>query len=188
METRDTILQVARRLFVQQGYTATSTRQIAEEARVGKATVYHHFKDKHAIILALLEKSIADTLPALEAARAETDPRRRIQIIVEGNLRFFHDSGDILQIVQREVRDGVATTQAEYRACQRELSGLIEEALRQGSGRGLFRSIDPAEGVWLLMVLIEGTFALSYMAGGRPRPPKKAAAALLDAFFRVVEK
>jgi AcrR family transcriptional regulator len=54
-DTRNTILQVANRLFVRQGYTATSTRQIAEEAGIGKATIYHHFPDKQAIVLALLE-------------------------------------------------------------------------------------------------------------------------------------
>jgi AcrR family transcriptional regulator len=187
-DTRDIILGVARRLFAQRGYTATSTREIAEEAGVGKATVYHHFEDKRAIVLALLEQSIAATRPAVKAARAESDPRRRIQMIVEGNLRFFVESGDILQIMQREVRDGMARAQAEYRACQRELSVLLEDALKRGIKQGLFRSMDPADGVWLLTVLIEGTFAVTCMAGDGARPLGAATAALLDAFFRVLEK
>ncbi len=187
-DRRDTILKVARRLFVQRGYTATSTRQIADEAGVGKATVYHHFEDKRAIMLALLEQNIAETRPAVEAARAEPDPRRRIQMIVEGNLRFLFDTGDILKIMHREVPDGLARTHAEYRACQRQLSVLLEEALERGIQQGSFRSIDLAEALWLLTVLIEGTFAVTDMAERRSRPPKKTAATILDAFFRIVKK
>jgi AcrR family transcriptional regulator len=187
-DTRDTILQVARRLFVRQGYTATSTRQIALDAEIGKATVYHHFRNKRAIVLALMEQNIEGTRPALEAVRAESDPCRRIQMIVEGNLRFYFDAGDILQIIQREVRDGVAKVQTEYRACQRELSILIEETLKQGSEQGVFRSIDPAEGARLLMVMIEGTNALTSLGGEQPQQPEKAAAMLLEAFFRVIKE
>ncbi len=187
-DTRDTILQVARRLFVRQGYTATSTRQIAQEAGIGKATVYHHFKDKQTIVLALMERDIEATRPEVAAVRVEPDLRRRIQMIVEGNLRFYSDSGDILQIIQREVQDGATRVQTEYLACRRELSVLIEETLKQGSEQGLFRSLDPSEGARLLLMMIEGTFAITYLAGEQPETPEKAAATIIDAFFRVIEK
>ena len=54
-ETYEKILSTARRLFVKQGYTATSMRQVAESAGIGKATIYHHFPDKRAIVMALLQ-------------------------------------------------------------------------------------------------------------------------------------
>lgn len=135
-----------------------------------------------------MEQNITETRPAVAAVRAESDPRQRIRMIVEGNLRFYFDAGDILQIIQREVQDGMAKAQAECRACQSELSVLIEETLKMGSEQGLFRAIDPVEGVRLLLVLIEGTFALTYQSGEQPQPPEKAAALLLDAFFRVIDK
>ncbi|NMC78544.1 MAG: helix-turn-helix transcriptional regulator, partial [Chloroflexi bacterium] len=55
-ETYSRIMQIARRLFVQQGYTATSMRQVAGEAGIGKATIYHHFPDKQAVVMALLQE------------------------------------------------------------------------------------------------------------------------------------
>ncbi len=187
-DTRDAILQVANRLFVQQGYTATSTRQIAEEAGIGKATIYHHFPDKQAIVLALLDQNTGRTRQVLDAVKAETDPRRRIATAVEASLRFFYESADILQIVRREVPDGRSQLKSEYISFLHEHTKLLGEALQQGIEQGLFRPVDTTETTRVLLAMIQGTFALSYLSGERLHPPEKATASLLDIFFRGIEK
>lgn len=45
-EGRARILHAAYPLFVEQGYKAVSMQQIADAARIHKATLYHHFRDK----------------------------------------------------------------------------------------------------------------------------------------------
>jgi AcrR family transcriptional regulator len=52
-ETRERILDVAERLFVQQGYDKTSLREIAAEMGFSKAALYYHFASKADILLAL---------------------------------------------------------------------------------------------------------------------------------------
>src|SRR5512136_1472137 len=98
-ETYDKILQVARRLFVKQGYTATSMREISEAAGIGKATIYHHFPDKRAIVLALLKKNTASMEEALQLVQAETDPRRRIQVATQTSVKYLFEAVDIMQVV-----------------------------------------------------------------------------------------
>lgn len=44
--TRDAVLQVARRLFEDQGFAATTIDEVAQQARVSKGAVYYHFADK----------------------------------------------------------------------------------------------------------------------------------------------
>jgi AcrR family transcriptional regulator len=51
--TRERILDVALDLFVDQGYDATSLRQIAERLGVTKAALYYHFEAKEDILAAL---------------------------------------------------------------------------------------------------------------------------------------
>jgi AcrR family transcriptional regulator len=51
--TRERILDVALDLFVDQGYDATSLRQIAERLGVTKAALYYHFEAKEDILTAL---------------------------------------------------------------------------------------------------------------------------------------
>ncbi len=53
---RDLIIETATRLFSEQGYTATSVRQIAELVGCTEAALYYHFKDgKRALLQAVLE-------------------------------------------------------------------------------------------------------------------------------------
>jgi AcrR family transcriptional regulator len=48
---KDRIIEVASNLFLQQGYEATSVRQIADEVGVTEAALYYHFKDGKAELL-----------------------------------------------------------------------------------------------------------------------------------------
>ena len=186
--TRDAILQVARRLFVHQGYTATSVRQIAEEVGIGKATVYHHFADKQAIILALLKSTTDHQMTMFDALNAEADPRRRIEVAVMTGTRFLLEDMDVIQIVRREVPDGRAQMQSTFLAFLKEFRRLLCDTIRQGIVQGLFRPIEPADGARVLMTMIQGTFAVTYLSGERPPSPEQAAAALLDVFFNGIEK
>ena len=64
------LLSHARRLFASQGVKETSMSQIAKACRVTKATLYHYFKSKEAIlkeILACRTAEIADFQKRMEA-------------------------------------------------------------------------------------------------------------------------
>ncbi len=65
LETRQHILDVAMRLFSQQGVSATSLAQIAQAAGVTRGAIYWHFKDKSD----LLVKSGSFQSPALVILR-----------------------------------------------------------------------------------------------------------------------
>ncbi|MEV6982073.1 helix-turn-helix domain-containing protein [Sphaerisporangium sp. NPDC051017] len=52
-DTRARIQEIALKLFTEQGYEATSLRQIAEELGVTKAALYYHFKTKDDIVASL---------------------------------------------------------------------------------------------------------------------------------------
>jgi AcrR family transcriptional regulator len=55
-ETRALIRRAALRLFTQQGYEATSLRQIADELGINKASLYYYFDSKDAILQSLFEE------------------------------------------------------------------------------------------------------------------------------------
>jgi AcrR family transcriptional regulator len=187
LSTYDIILQAARRLFIRKGYTATSIREIAEEAGIGKATIYHHFPDKQAIILALMRGSAGRQDEILAAIRAEQDPRRRIETAVTASIQFLLDMVELMQIVRREVPGGREYVQAEYASYLKEFRALLGGAVQQGTEQGIFRSVNPAQASSVLMTMIQGTYAMVHLGGERPGSPEKAAAALLDIFFYGIE-
>jgi AcrR family transcriptional regulator len=65
---RDLIIEEASRLFVEQGYAATSVRQIAEAVGCTEAALYYHFKDgKRELLQAVFECNIPNLIHAVEA-------------------------------------------------------------------------------------------------------------------------
>ncbi len=58
-DTRTRIRNVAVELFIEQGYEATSLREIAEKLGVTKAALYYHFKTKEDIIASLVDARLA---------------------------------------------------------------------------------------------------------------------------------
>ncbi|HMB22483.1 MAG: TetR/AcrR family transcriptional regulator [Chloroflexota bacterium] len=186
-ETRDKILQVARRLFAQQGYTATSMRQVAEEAGIGKATIYHHFQDKQSIAIALLDKAGLGRGEALQLVQRESDPRKRIRVAMTANFDSLLESLDIMQIVRREVPGGREQMQAGFVEFFQDSMALLTDALQRGTQEGIFRPVNPAEAARILMTMIVGTFALTYLGGGTPRLSQEDAEALLDVYFHGIE-
>lgn len=59
-QTKATILDVARQLFLNQGYQATSTRAIAEQCGITQPNLYHHFKNKKVLFKCVVEEIIKD--------------------------------------------------------------------------------------------------------------------------------
>jgi AcrR family transcriptional regulator len=61
--SRRAVLDTALQLFAQQGYRATTMREIAERAGVSTGNVYHHFPDKERIFRELIDEyfAVADT-------------------------------------------------------------------------------------------------------------------------------
>jgi AcrR family transcriptional regulator len=85
--TRAAILKVARRLFAERGYAATSTDEVVHRARVTRGALYHHFRDKQDLFKAVfLEEQQKLARRIAEAGTANTDPWQRL---LAGSQAFF---------------------------------------------------------------------------------------------------
>lgn len=76
--TRQRILDTAERLFADQGFHATTLRQITRDAGVNLAAVNYHHGSKDSLILAVFQRRLDDLnserLARLEAVLNESDP------------------------------------------------------------------------------------------------------------------
>jgi AcrR family transcriptional regulator len=66
-DSRQDLLDSAAALFIEHGFTATSTRAIADRAGLRQASLYHYFGGKEDILAVLLEGTVR---PSLLTARA----------------------------------------------------------------------------------------------------------------------
>ncbi|MEU8245597.1 helix-turn-helix domain-containing protein [Nonomuraea sp. NPDC048916] len=82
-DTRTRIQEIALRLFTEQGYEATSLREIAEELGVTKAALYYHFKTKDDIVAGLVDLRVAEIEELLAWFRAQPrTPEARRQLVL----------------------------------------------------------------------------------------------------------
>lgn len=70
---RTRVLDAALSLFGDHGVSGTSLQMIADAVGITKAAVYHQFRTKDHIVLAVTERELNRLLPALEEAEAQGD-------------------------------------------------------------------------------------------------------------------
>jgi AcrR family transcriptional regulator len=77
------IINAAQALFAQHGVGGTSLQMIADALGVTKAAVYHQFKTKDEIVIAVAGAELARVEALVDEAEATPDPRRARQALVE---------------------------------------------------------------------------------------------------------
>ncbi|MDT5093320.1 MAG: hypothetical protein QOH60_2683 [Mycobacterium sp.] len=76
------VLDAALTLFSDHGVSGTSLQMIADAVGVTKAAVYHQFKTKEDIVIAVTDAELGKLEDALEAAEAEDDPLRARKVLL----------------------------------------------------------------------------------------------------------
>jgi AcrR family transcriptional regulator len=147
--TRQRILDAAGHCFAAGGYAKTTVEEIAGQAAVSKALVYHHFRGKEQILEAVLERTLADWD---EAARTASWPEGKsvIQGLAEmyrATLQYARDNPLVHALFQNDpsvllnMRGSAAVrrTMEQYR-------GELVEAIRAGVASGELRGNLDVEG------------------------------------------
>jgi AcrR family transcriptional regulator len=79
--TRGTLLSVARDLFTERGYAATSTTEIADQAGVTRGALYHHFAAKDDLFRAVFEQIEQEVVERVaRGAAAGADPLEQMRL------------------------------------------------------------------------------------------------------------
>lgn len=101
--TRETILEVAGRLFSELGYHSTPLSAIADELRITKAALYYHFPAKDDLLIALVQPFIDHrerVLEELGTLSGSTDNRRRA---LQAYLETEFSEERVLRMIMRDV-------------------------------------------------------------------------------------
>jgi AcrR family transcriptional regulator len=122
--TRQRLLNAALELFVSQGVTETTTRQIAERAEVNEVTLFRHFGNKHGLLLAVIEESevFAQVGRSLAQHIAQTDN------IHQTLKEYAHDQLQAVEQIPALIRSVVGE------------SGQYPTENRQALGRGFIQA------------------------------------------------
>ena len=103
LETIDRIVVTARKLLAEQGYDATTTRQVAVKAGLGVGTLFNYVKDKRDLIYLILNKDLLlVTEVSLQAPKAWQTFPDKVLSIFEHHYRFFASEPTLSRILLTE--------------------------------------------------------------------------------------
>ncbi len=88
LETRDKILEAAREMFATQGIEATTMRAIAQRIEYTPTAIYHHFKDKDALIIELCHSDFRKLGRRFTQMERIDDPVERLRSIGMAYVEF----------------------------------------------------------------------------------------------------
>jgi AcrR family transcriptional regulator len=130
---RDATLDTAAALVAEHGPLSVTMSQIAEETGIGRATLYKHFPDVEAILVAWHERQVAAHLEYLAEIRDRTgDAGERLKAVLEAYALISHeDHGTELAAL---LHRGEHVAHA-----QQQLSHFIQDLLTEGAETGELR-------------------------------------------------
>ncbi|WP_373289115.1 TetR/AcrR family transcriptional regulator [Deinococcus aerolatus] len=177
--TRVRIGQEAARLFVASGYHGVSMREVAEAVGVTKPALYHHYADKEALFLAMLDGALAGLARLIAHASAQSGLSAQLNTLVSELVDSAPEQRVGLQLASELRHVSAARRQAfenEYRQVwMGGLSALFEAA----SARGELRTDLPPQ------MLTRAFLAIIYplVTGTPPADPQGTARALLSVYL-----
>lgn len=177
--TRTRIQTEAARLFVASGYHGVSMREVAEAVGVTKPALYHHFADKEALFLALLEGALTTLARIVEHARNEQGIHAQLQLLVRDLLETAPEQRVGLQLAS-ELRHVSAQSRAAFEGEYRRvwmggLTELMATAVERGELRG---DLPPSAHTRAFLAL---TYPL--VSGPASAHPQEMAQALLSIYL-----
>jgi AcrR family transcriptional regulator len=142
---RAAVLGVARRLFSQKGYHATSIHHIIESAEIARGTFYLYFESKRAIFDELLDGLVA-TLQAqvkrIEVGPDAPPPVAQMDGIVDRVLKTLLDNREMARILLREAVGIDVDFDRKLAEFYGRIEAMIMGALNTGRQLGVIRPCD----------------------------------------------
>jgi AcrR family transcriptional regulator len=87
-DTRQRILDAAREMFVRQGYEATTMRAIADRIEYTPTAIYHHFRNKEALLAELCAADFRALASAFQKIGRIEDPIERLRKSGQAYVQF----------------------------------------------------------------------------------------------------
>ncbi|WP_042491990.1 TetR/AcrR family transcriptional regulator [Aequorivita sublithincola] len=134
------ILEVAEKLFAENGFDGTSVRQISKEADVNVAMISYYFGSKEKMLEALLDYRLADFKIQIESILSkETKYLEKIDEIVALVVMRVHKNRRTHKIVNFEYsKDSRNISFENYLKQKNENFKVIEAFVKKGQSEGVF--------------------------------------------------
>ena len=179
VDSRQKIVDSAKRMFWHHGYSTTSPRQVMTDSGVSQGSFYHHFSTKPDLGRVVVEANGRDVLDAVQAAMDGLPTGRDRLAAFLGCASealdgcrvggFAYDAGILAEPDLREVLESVFI----------RLVDVVERTVREGQSDGsLPPGLDPRKTAAALVAVVEGAFVTARATGRQSSADDATAGAL----------
>ena len=189
-DRRQQILAVASGLFARQGFNGTTTRHIAEAARVNEALIFRHFPSKEDLYWAVIEEKcrVATWRQDLEARLLSGKSDREVfQGIAADILEARRRDSSLTRLLLFSALENHTLSERFFRTNVAQYYELLAEYIARRIRQGAFRKLDPMLAARSFLGMISYHFQIQELYGGKRYQiydDAEVAAALADLWLR----
>jgi len=155
-EAKGEILEAAERVLRARPFRDLQVADLMDETGLRRSSFYHYFRDRHDLVVGLLEKLAAELVPMNEVwFRAEGDRVANLRAGYEGVGRFWARHGPVLRAVADAATHDRKVEWAHRRFVERFVRGTAER-IRADIDCGQIAPLDAEETARALILMSEG--------------------------------
>ena len=140
MDTTESIIRAAQKLFARFGFSKTTVDDIAAAAHIAKSTLYHHFTGKEEVFRVVIEREGRMLAEAVAAAvEAAQSPEDQLRAYVVTRLGRLQELANFYTALREEYLEHYAFIESVRERDLREEQEALEQIVCDGAVDGTFR-------------------------------------------------
>jgi len=142
-EMRNRIVKSAVAIASQEGFTRATTKEIAREAGCSEGIIYHYFKSKHDLFLAVIKENADEFLADLNTQIKEADSAPdKLEKVIDFHFRYFTGKIHIFQILFGKTGDAMVPFSYVLKTIILPYQGAMKTVIEAGIAAGEFQPVD----------------------------------------------
>jgi AcrR family transcriptional regulator len=141
-QTRDRILNAARRLFAAQGFDGTTTRDLAQAASVAEGTLFRHFPNKKAILVEVATQGWVEILTDLLTELSEMGSYKAVAQVMRRRMWNMQKNADLMRVCFMEAQFHPDLRDRIQLEVITKMTDVAEAFFQTAMDKGVYRKMD----------------------------------------------
>lgn len=186
---RENIITAAGRVFGKHGFREARMENIAEEAGMGKSSLYYYFLSKEELFEAVVERE-AENLKneIILATRDIIDPYKRMKKYVIVRMKAFNESINLYTAVKTNYLDHLPFIDKVRKKYDKEEMKMVESILKDGVRNNRFKLVNTELATIAIVTAIKGLEYNIVIREGPYKLEQQVEQLLMFLFYGIVKR
>lgn len=186
---REKIITAAGKIFGRYGFREARMEKVAEEAGMGKSSLYYYFISKEELFEAVVERE-AEYLKneIIRATKDIPDPYKRMKIYVISRMKAFNQSINLYTAVKTNYLDHLPFIDKVRTKYDKEEMKMVENILKDGVRNNRFKLVNTELATVAIVTAIKGLEYNIIIRDGPEKIEQQVEQLLMFLFYGIVKR